>query len=52
MKITRLETICLRVPALEGACEWGEDAFIVKVHTDEGLTGTGESDTSPLVAEA
>lgn len=52
MKISQVETICLRVPALDQPCEWGDDAFIVKVHTDEGLVGVGESDTSPLVAQA
>lgn len=52
MKITDIEAICLRVPSLEESCEWGEDAFIVKVYTDEGIIGIGESDTSPLVAKA
>lgn len=50
MKITDVEAICLRVPALDERCEWGEDAFLIKVHTDEGLTGIGESDTSPVAA--
>ena len=50
MKITDVETICLRVPALNERCEWGEDAFIVRVHTDEGIMGIGESDTSPIAA--
>lgn len=52
MKITDLEVICLRVPKIEESCEWGDDAFIVRVHTDTGLVGIGESDTSPLVAKA
>lgn len=52
MKITDVEVICLRVPALNESCEWGEDAIIVRVHTDSGLVGLGESDTSPLVAKA
>lgn len=52
MKITDVEAICLRVPPMDAGCEWGEDAFIVKVHTDEGIVGIGESDTSPLVAKA
>ena len=37
---------------MDGPCEWGDDAFIVRVHTDTGLVGTGESDTSPMVARA
>ncbi|NME35835.1 MULTISPECIES: mandelate racemase/muconate lactonizing enzyme family protein [Fusobacterium] len=52
MKITDIEVICLRVPKYEDSCEWGEDAVIVKVHTDMGITGIGESDTSPLVVKA
>lgn len=52
MKITDVEVVCLRVPAPDAPCEWGEDAFLVKVHTDEGITGLGESDTSPAVAKA
>ena len=52
VKITKVESICLRVPPLDAGCEWGEDAFLVKVHTDEGITGIGESDTSPMVAQA
>ena len=49
MKITDVEVICLRIPPMDGPCEWGDDAFIVRVHTDTGLVGTGESDTSPMV---
>ena len=52
MKITDVEAICIRVPAMDEPCEWGDDAFIVKVKTDEGLVGIGESDTAPTVAKA
>ncbi len=52
MKITDIEVICLRVPAYDDHCEWGDDAFIVRVHTDSGITGIGESDTSPIAARA
>ena len=52
MKIVDIEVIMLRVPPLDEVCEWGEDAFIVRVITDKGLVGIGESDTSPLVAKA
>lgn len=52
MKITDIEVICLRIPKYDDPCEWGEDAVIVKVHTDLGITGVGESDTSPLVVKA
>ncbi len=52
MKIIDVEAIWLRVPALDEVCEWGEDAFLVKVHTDAGLIGIGESDSSPAVLKA
>lgn len=52
MKIADIECICLRVPAMDEPCEWGEDAFIVAVYTDTGLVGIGESDTSPYAARA
>lgn len=50
MKILDVEVLCLRVPDLNQPCEWGEDAFIVRVHTDTGIVGIGESDTSPIAA--
>lgn len=52
MKITDVEVICLRVPKYDESCEWGEDAVIVKVHTDAGITGIGESDSAPIVIKA
>lgn len=52
MKITDVEVICLRIPPMDSPCEWGEDAVIVKVHTDMGIVGVGESDTSPVVVKA
>ncbi|MCT4662280.1 MAG: mandelate racemase/muconate lactonizing enzyme family protein [Tissierellales bacterium] len=52
MKITDIEVICLRVPAIGEKCVWGEDAVLVKIHTDEGITGVGETDSSPLVVKS
>lgn len=52
MKITNVEVIGLRVPPVGEACEWGEDAVIVKIHTDAGITGIGETDSSPHVIRA
>jgi L-alanine-DL-glutamate epimerase-like enolase superfamily enzyme len=52
MKITDVEAIWLRVPALDQPCAWGEDALVVRIHTDTGLVGVGESDTAPSVAKA
>ncbi|MGF7184117.1 L-alanine-DL-glutamate epimerase-like enolase superfamily enzyme [Desulfitispora alkaliphila] len=52
MKIADVEVICLRVPKENDICEWGEDAVIVRVITDTGLVGLGESDSSPPVVKA
>jgi len=52
VRITDIEVICLRVPEPDQPCEWGEDAVIVKVHTDAGVTGIGEADSSPAVIKA
>ncbi|MEU1293763.1 mandelate racemase/muconate lactonizing enzyme family protein [Streptomyces sp. NPDC005840] len=52
MIITDVEAIWLRVPSFDQPCEWGEDAFIVRIHTDTGLVGVGESDSSPAVLRA
>jgi len=52
MQITNIEAIWLRVPAMGEAAEWGDDAFIVRIHTDNGLIGIGESDSSPAVLKA
>ena len=46
MRITNVEAIWLRVPPLDQPCEWGEDAFVVLVHTDAGLVGVGDSSTA------
>lgn len=52
MKITDIEAIWLRVPALDQPCAWGEDALVVRVHTDIGLVGIGEADSAPSVIKA
>jgi L-rhamnonate dehydratase len=51
MKITRVEPIVLRTDHVDVTRADGtQDAFVVRVHTDEGLVGIGEADTSPYVA--
>lgn len=51
MQITRVEPIVLRLPDVDTTRADGtQDAFLVRVHTDEGLIGTGEADTSPYLA--
>ncbi len=52
MKITKVETIYLRQPDVKWQCDSGQDALIVRVETDAGITGLGEVDSAPLAAKA
>src|SRR5947209_6726605 len=52
MKITRVEPIHLRLPDVNERCDGSQETLVVKVHTDEGVVGVGEADTSSLVAKA
>ena len=52
MKITNIEVFYLRIPEVGEECTWGDDALVVKVHTDTGLIGLGESDSSPPMVAA
>jgi L-alanine-DL-glutamate epimerase-like enolase superfamily enzyme len=52
MQITEVETIIVRLPQIEAKCDGTQDALLVKIHTDNGLTGIGEVDSSPEVAKA
>ncbi|HXU20633.1 MAG TPA: mandelate racemase/muconate lactonizing enzyme family protein [Verrucomicrobiae bacterium] len=51
MKITRVETIYLRLPEVKEQCDSGQDALIVRVETDAGITGIGEVDSSPMAVK-
>jgi L-rhamnonate dehydratase len=51
VKITEIEALVLQVGEVDTSRADGtQDAFIVRIHTDEGLVGVGEGDTSPYVA--
>ena len=51
MKITDVEPIVLRLGEVDTTRADGtQDAFLVRVHTDEGIVGVGEADTSPYLA--
>jgi L-rhamnonate dehydratase len=53
MKITDIECFVLLVPDYRAdACSSAQDNLVVKIHTDSGLTGIGETDTNPWVAKA
>ena len=51
LKITGVEAIYLRLPQVKEQCDSGQDALIVKVTTDAGITGWGEVDSNPLAAK-
>ncbi|MGI8973124.1 MAG: mandelate racemase/muconate lactonizing enzyme family protein [Gaiella sp.] len=51
MRITDVEPIVLRLDLVDATRADGtQDAFLVRIHTDEGIVGLGEADTSPYVA--
>ncbi len=52
MKITRVEPIHLRLPDVNERCDGSQETLIVRLHTDAGIVGIGEADSSSLVARA
>ncbi len=52
MKITEVEAIWLQLPVVDERCDGTQDTLIVRVHTDAGIIGVGEVDSSPMVAKA
>jgi L-rhamnonate dehydratase len=51
MKITKIDCHVLLVPDYDpDACSSAQDDLVVEIHTDEGLSGVGETDTNPWVA--
>ncbi len=52
MKITRVEPIHLRLPEVNERCDGSQETLVVRVHTDTGLVGIGEVDSSAAVAKA
>src|SRR5579863_2105619 len=51
MKITRVEALYLRQPEVKQQCDSGQDALIVRVETDAGITGIGEVDSAPMAVK-
>ena len=53
MKITDVEAIVLRQAVVdEGIADGSQDDLVVRIHTDEGITGIGEVDSSPELVRA
>ncbi len=52
MRITAVEPIHLRVPVVDEIPDGTLDVLVVKIHTDEGLTGIGEVTSQSYVCKA
>jgi L-alanine-DL-glutamate epimerase-like enolase superfamily enzyme len=53
MKITAVECHVLLAPDYDPSfTSSAQDSFLVLIHTDEGLTGLGETDVNPWIAKA
>jgi L-rhamnonate dehydratase len=51
VRITAVEPLVLRMDRVDvGRADGTQDAFLLRLHTDEGLVGIGEADTSPYLA--
>ena len=51
LKITGVEAIYLRLPDVKSQCDSGQDALIVQVTTNAGITGYGEVDSNPMAVK-
>jgi L-rhamnonate dehydratase len=51
MRITDVEAIYVRMQNVKVQCDSGQDALIIRVRTDEGITGLGEVDSAPLAVQ-
>jgi L-rhamnonate dehydratase len=52
MRITDVESIVLRLPEVREIGDGCQSVLIVRIHTDEGITGIGEVHTNPPAAKA
>jgi L-alanine-DL-glutamate epimerase-like enolase superfamily enzyme len=53
VKITDIECFVLLVPDFDvEACSSAQDNIVVRIHTDEGVVGIGETDTNPWATKA
>jgi L-rhamnonate dehydratase len=52
MRITEVEALYLRLPEIQARTDSSQDALIVRITTDAGITGWGEVDGCPSVTKA
>lgn len=50
MKIEAIDLFYAALPEITEAADGTQDTFLVRVRTDDGFEGWGESDASPLVS--
>lgn len=51
MKITNVEVLYLRLPAIKSQADSGQDAVVVRIDTDAGISGIGEVDSNPMAVK-
>lgn len=51
MKIVDVEAIYVRQSQVKQQCDSGQDALLVRISTDAGITGIGEVDSSPMAVK-
>jgi L-alanine-DL-glutamate epimerase-like enolase superfamily enzyme len=52
MRITAVETMILRLPSVAEVSDGTQDAFVIRIDTDAGISGIGEADSMPTVLKA
>jgi L-rhamnonate dehydratase len=52
MKITKVTAIVLRLPNVTADCDGTQDTCLIRIDTDENITGWGEVDSCPSVVKA
>ena len=52
MQIVSVDPFYLKMPEITNAADGTQDTFLVRIRTDGGVEGWGESDASPLVSMA
>lgn len=52
MRITAVEALHLRLPQVQEIADGTQDILLVRVRTDEGLTGYGEVSSAPTIVKA
>jgi L-alanine-DL-glutamate epimerase-like enolase superfamily enzyme len=52
MKITAVEALYLRLPEIKARTDSSQDALLIRIDTDAGITGWGEVDGCPWVVKA